>query len=316
MDIAQLKQRLTLPVIVAPMFLVSGVDLLVAACTAGVVGSIPTINARTAEEFESWLQQIEQRLSAARTADPSATIAPYAINLVVRDAGAPRFVADLALIEQYRPPIVITSVGQPGEVAKRVHDYGGLVFHDVATMRHAEKAIEGGVDGLILLTAGAGGHTGIANPFAFVPQIRRMWDGAILLAGAISDGRSILAAETLGADFAYVGSRFAATQESLASEAYRELLVSQQTRDVIVTDRISGMNATFLRGSIARVGLDPDNLPPIRGFLQPDIPENLKAWRDIWSAGHGVGLIDDIPPAAELVARLRDQYAEAKRAPF
>lgn len=306
MTLDELRGRLRLPVIVAPMFLVSGPDLTIAACKAGVMGSFPSANARTAQDFEAWLQRIEKELGES----PGA--APYAVNLIVQGAGSPRFLEDVALIEKYKPPVVITSVGQPGDVAKRVHAYGGLVFHDVATLRHATKAAEQGVDGLILLTAGAGGHTGMANPFAFVPQIRRQFDGAILLAGAITDGRGVRAAEALGADFAYMGTRFAATKESMASDEYRELLVSQKMADVVTTDRISGMNATFMKGSIARVGLDPDNLPPTKGFLQPTIPEELKAWRDIWSAGHGVGLIDDAPATAELVDRLEAEYRAAK----
>jgi nitronate monooxygenase len=294
------------------MFLVSGPDLVIAACRAGVVGSFPSINARAAEEFEAWLRRIDEARAEAQAA--GARFAPHAVNLVVHAAVSSRFAEDLALVERFRPPVVITSVGQPGEVARRVHDYGGVVFHDVATLRHAQKAAEQGVDGLILLTAGAGGHTGVANPFAFVPQVRRAFNGAIILAGAITDGRGIFAAEALGADFAYMGTRFAATRESMASAAYLELLVSQTMADVVTTDRISGMSATFMRGSIARAGLDPDALPPTRGFLQPGIPQDVKAWRDVWSAGHGVGLIDDVPPAGELVDRLEGQYREARAA--
>ncbi|MDB5445450.1 MAG: 2-nitropropane dioxygenase [Phenylobacterium sp.] len=310
MDIQALKARLKLPVVVAPMFLVSDPGLTIAACQAGLVGSFPSANARTAEDFEAWLQRIERALGA------SADAAPYAVNLIVQGAGSPRFLADLALVERYKPPIVITSVGQPGEVAQRVHAYGGLVFHDVATLRHAAKAAQQEVDGLILLTAGAGGHTGSANPFAFVPQIRRQWDGAILLAGSIGDGRGVAAAQMLGADFAYMGTRFAATEESIAPADYKALLVSQQMADVVTTDRISGMTATFLKGSLERVGLDPGDLPPMVGFLKPTIPAHLKAWRDIWSGGHGVGLIEDLPTVAELVERLAREYAEARgRAP-
>jgi nitronate monooxygenase len=305
MTIEALRSRLTLPVIAAPMFLVSGPDLVIACCKAGVMGSFPTANARTAEECASWLERIDTELS------PVADAAPYAVNIIVRSAGTSRFEADLALIDRHRPAVVITSVGSPAAVVPRVKAYGGLVFHDVATMRHAEKAIEAGVDGLILLTAGAGGHTGTANPFAFVPQIRRIFDGAILLAGGISDGRGVRASEVLGADFAYMGTRFAATRESLASARYRDLLVSQQMADVVTTDRISGLNATFLRGSIAAAGLDPDALPPVAERFKPDLPDTIKAWRDVWSAGHGVGLIDDIPPVAELVARLRQEYHAA-----
>jgi len=305
LDLDRLKLRLRLPVIAAPMFLVSDPKLTIACCKAGIVGSFPSANARTPEIFESWLHQIKRDLADVADA------APYAVNLIVAGAGAPRFAADLQVIESNEPPIVITSVGPPGEVVRRVHAYGGLVFHDVATLRHAEKAAEQGVDGLIVLTAGSGGHTGWANPFAIVPQIRRQWDGAILLAGAISDGSGIAAAQTLGADFAYMGTRFAATQESDASPEYKALLVSQTMADVVTTDRISGMMANYLRGSIERVGLDPSSLPPTAGFLKPTIPDHLKAWRDIWGAGHGVGLIEDIPSVSELVERLREEYVRA-----
>lgn len=305
MTLEELRRRLRLPVVVAPMFLVSGPELVIAAGRAGLVGAFPSINARSAEELESWLRRIERELEGA----------PYAVNLIVRSAGDARYEADLALIERFRPPLVITSVGQPNAIAERIHGYGGLVFHDVATLRHAEKAIAAGVDGLILLTAGAGGHTGHANPFAFVSQVRRRWRGAILLAGGISDGAGILAARALGADFAYMGTRFAATQESLASAEYKALLVSQSMADVLTTDRISGMSATFLRGSIVRAGLDPDTLPERLGLFKPAIAPQVKAWRDIWSGGHGVGLIDDIPSVAELVERLQTQF-DAARASF
>lgn len=314
MNTSELLRRLRLPAVAAPMFLVSGPDLVIAACRAGVVGSVPTLNTRTVEEFEAWLVRIEQELAEAAGSNAAISPAPYAVNLVVQGRGEPRFDADLALIERFKPPIVITSVGQPADVVQRVHGYGGLVFHDVATLRHATKAAEQGVDGLILLTAGAGGHTGMANPFAFVPQVRRQFDGLILLAGCISDGRSIYAANSLGADIAYMGTRFAATRESLAPPEYKALLTTQAMADVVTTDRISGITATFLRGSIQRAGLDPDALPPTAGFLQPTIPETIQAWRDVWSGGHGVGTIDDIPSVGELVDRLVDEYEQAARA--
>lgn len=307
MDVAELKQRLTIPVVAAPMFLVSGPDLLIACCKAGVVGSLTAENARSIEELTEWLERIVQELAGA-----GATAAPWALNIIVRKEATARFSDELALIDRFEPPIVITSFGQPGSVAKRVHEYGGIVFHDVATMRHVEKAAEAGVDGLILLTAGAGGHTGTANPFAFVPQVRRVFDGAILLAGGISDGRAVRAVEVLGADFAYMGTRFAATRESMASEAYKTLLVSQHLADVLTTDRISGVPATFLRGSIACAGLNPDRLPELSAPRTPGLPKELKAWRDLWSAGHGVGSIEDIPPVADLVARLKEEYDAAR----
>lgn len=307
--IKALKSKLALPVVAAPMFLVSGTELLLACCRAGVVGSLPAGNARSVEQLSSWLEHIEREATLARqTGDHR--FAPWALNLVVQDVHSARFQATLELIQRFAPPIVITSFGAPGDVVERVQRYGGLVFHDVATLRHAHKAMDAGVDGLIVLTAGAGGHTGIANPFALVPAIRKIWDGGVLLAGTISDGRGIHAAEVLGADFAYMGTRFAATRESLAGEDYKSLLVSQRMSDVVVTDRLSGVVATFLKGAITRVGLDPDDLPPLRAPRTPNLPNGLKAWRDIWSAGQGVDLIDDVPPVSELVSRLRREYAE------
>lgn len=301
-----LKQRVKLPVIAAPMLLVSGPDMVIAACRAGVIGSLPSLNTRTSGEFRGWLTRLDAELGG------DGDSAPYAINLIVRPSE--RTEADLQMVESFRVPIVISSVGNPGDVVQRVHDYGGLVFHDVATIRHAEKAIEAGVDGVILLTAGAGGHTGSANPFAFVRQVRQMWGGTIILAGGISDGHGVRAAQALGADFAYMGTRFAATEESLAPAAYKALLVDQKLSDIMVTDRISGLPATFMRGSIKAVGLDPDNLPPAKGPFQPNLPEGLKGWRDIWSAGHGVGSITDIPTTAELVRRLMAEYKNPESA--
>ena len=236
MKIEELRARLRLPVIVAPMFLVSGPELVIAAARAGLIGAFPSINARSAQELESWLERIVRETGNGL----------YAVNLIVRGAGDARYEADLALIERFEPPLVITSVGPPRAAAERIHRYGGLVFHDVATPRHADKAIEAGVDGLILLTAGAGGHTGSANAFAFAAQVRRHWEGVMLMAGGIGSGASVLAAQAMGADFAYMGTRFAASRESLASPEYKELLISQGMADVITTDRISGMTATFL----------------------------------------------------------------------
>jgi len=308
---AELKASLRLPVIAAPMFLVSGPDLVIAACRAGVLGAFPTDNARSAADLEAWLTRIARELAPR----DGRSGRPYAVNLNVAGRDSPRFREDLDLVRRFAPPVVITSVGHPGEVVALAHAYGGLVFHDIASIRHAEKAIEAGVDGLILLTAGAGGHTGAANPFAFVRDVRRRWDGPIVLAGGLGDGRSVRAAEILGADFAYMGTRFAATTESLAPPDYKALLVSQQMADVLTTDRVSGLTATVLRGSVLRVGLDPDDLPPRQGLLRSGLPPHLKAWRDIWSGGHVVGLIDDILPAAALVDRIEQEYRAAALAP-
>ncbi|MFY0729727.1 NAD(P)H-dependent flavin oxidoreductase [Pseudomonas sp. NFX15] len=306
-----LRGSVGLPLIVAPMFLVSGTELTIAACKAGVIGSYPVANARSAEDAEQAILDIRHALEQERREHPQRPSAPYAVNLVVHDESKPRFIADFETVQRHKVPLVITSVGDPKNVVAKIHAYGGLVFHDVANLKHARKAIEAGVDGLILLTAGAGGHTGTMNPFAFVEQVRRIWQGVIVLAGGISEGRSIRAAEIMGADYAYMGTRFSATEESLASAEYKALLVSQQAADVMVTECISGFNATFMRGSIIAAGLDPDSLPPRKGLFQPDLPEPIKAWRDVWSAGHGVGSIDDVPAVASLVERLRGEYDQA-----
>lgn len=301
--IEDLKSRLTLPVVVAPMFIVSGTALLVASCRAGLVGSIAAGTARTPEQLEAWLQEVTRELAGSD--------APWALNVIVLGDHNPDFVAQLELVSKYQPPIVITSLGQPVDVVARVHAYGGLVFHDVTTLRHAQKAAEAGVDGLIAVTAGAGGHTGSLSPFAFLPQLRAQWNGALLVGGSISDGSAILAAQSLGADFAYMGTRFAATQESNAPDEYKHLLQTQTTADILLTERISGVPASFMRGSIERAGLDPDNLPPLKGPRTPDLPASFKPWRDAWSAGQGVGLINDLPTVAELTTRLVGEYRDA-----
>ena len=301
--IEDLKARLALPVVVAPMFIVSGTELLLASCRAGLVGSIAAGTARTPEQLEAWLQEITRGLDGSD--------APWALNVIVLGDHNPDFVAQVELVSKYRPPIVITSLGQPHQLVARVHEYGGLVFHDVTTLRHAQKAAEAGVDGLIAVTAGAGGHTGALSPFAFLPQLRAQWDGALLIGGSISDGSAILAAQALGADFAYMGTRFSATQESNAPDEYKQLLLSQTSSDIILTERISGVPASFMRGSIERAGLDPDNLPPLKAPRTPDLPPTFKPWRDAWSAGQGVGMIHDLPTVAELTDRLAAEYRDA-----
>jgi nitronate monooxygenase len=315
--IRTLRDQMTLPVFAAPMFVVSGVDLVVACCKAGIVGSLPAANAETPETLDLWLDELRNGIDAVRSRAPHGTkIAPYALNVVVSRNKTERFFANLALIEKHRPPIVISCFGPPGDVVQLVHSYGGLVFHDVATVRHAEKAIADGVDGLIALTSGAGGHTGLLNPFAFLPQLRRFWDGPLLLAGCISDGTSIFAAEALGADFAYMGTRFIATREADITSDYGRLLMSSASTDVVITDRISGTAASFLRGSLARVGLNPDDLPELVSGKRPNLPDNIKAWRNVWSAGQGVGLINDIPTVEELTSRLLDEYKTAREHMF
>ncbi|KKC25224.1 NAD(P)H-dependent flavin oxidoreductase [Sphingomonas sp. SRS2] len=305
MNIDGFKALTTLPVITAPMFLVSGVDLVVAACRAGVIGSFPALNARDPELLADWLATIERRLAEPGPIPP----APYAVNIVLR---SPIRREQLEKCAAAGVPIVITSVGDPSEAVKRVHDWGGLVFHDVTNLDHARKAAEAGVDGIILVCAGAGGHSGAQSAFALTPQVRAMFDGAIIVGGGIGDGRAILATQALGADFAYVGTRFIATAESLASDPYKQLLVEAATSDIVYTDRISGLPASFIRQSLLAAGLDPDQLPPLRAPRTPDLPPGVKAWKDIWSAGHAVGLITSPSTVAGVIAQLTAEYHQAR----
>ncbi len=299
-----LRGRLRLPAIASPMFLVSGPDLVVETCRAGVVGTFPALNQRTSDGYGAWLSRIAERLADAPEA------APYGVNLIVHRSNA-RLDADLAVTAQHRVPLVITSLGAVADLVKAVHAYGGLVFHDVISVRHAEKAIEAGVDGIIAVAAGAGGHAGTVSPFALVSEIRRIFDGTIVLAGSISTGAQIAAAQLMGADLAYLGTRFIATAESMAQPDYKAMLVRNQAAGILYTPAISGVNANFMRESIQAAGLDPDNLAH-HGKL--DMNEEAKVWKTIWSAGHGVGAIEDVPTTAELCARLLAEYRDARAA--
>jgi len=297
-------QQLRLPVVAAPMFLASGLELVTAACRAGVIGAFPASNARTPEILDGWFDRLADDLGQGD--------APYAVNLVLARGMEDNARAQLVLKRE--PPILITSVGDPSSTVRRVHDWGGLAFHDVTTVRHAEKAAEAGVDGIILVCAGAGGHSGAVSPFALLPQVRERFGGLIVLAGAISDGRAILAAQALGADLVYMGTRFLATQESLAPDAYKAMVVAAETKDILYTPAISGLPANFMRQSIEAAGLDPAALPPPKGLHQGDLPNGLHAWRDIWSAGQGAGLVHDIPTTAALVDRLEADFQAAQHA--
>lgn len=296
--------RLRLPVIAAPMFLGSGEDLVIAACKSGVVGTFPAANARTPEQLNGWFDRIEAALASDSMA------APYGVNVVLARGMESNPLYDVVLAR--KPPILITSIGDPAEMATKVHGWSGTIFHDVTTVRHAEKAAEAGVDGIILVCAGAGGHAGAVSPFALTPQVRTRFSGLIALAGAISDGAGVLGAQALGADLVYMGTRFLATKESMVSDAYKEMMIEAQTKDVVYTPSISGLPASFMRQSIKAAGLDPEHLPPPKGLHRPDLPEGVSAWRDIWSAGQGVGTIADIPSVADLVARLEDEYVLAR----
>lgn len=306
------KDRLTLPVIAAPMFLISGPELVKACCLNGIVGSFPAPNARPIEMLDEWMGSINETLTEAKHQDPDREIAPWAMNMVVHSTYS-RLEEELELVRKHKPPIVLTSLGSPKKVAETVHEYGGLVFSDVSSIPFARKAAEAGVDGLILVAAGAGGHAGDLNNFAFVDSVRTFWDGMILLAGSISTGRSILAAQAAGADLAYMGTRFIVAKESRAADDYRDMLIQSGPEDVILTDAFSGVNCNMLKPSIEKAGLDPEQLIKKESVNFDDMSKqsDAKAWRDIWSAGHGVGAIRSIDTAAGIIHSLRTEYEEA-----
>jgi nitronate monooxygenase len=304
--------QLRLPVISAPMFLVSGTELVKNCCLNGVIGSFPAPNARPIELLDQWMGQLNDELAAARAADPGRKIAPWAMNMVVHSTYS-RLQDELSLIKKHKPQLVITSLGSPKHVVEIVHEYGGLVFSVVSDLKFARKAAETGVDGLILVASGAGGHSGQINSFAFVDMVRTFWDGIIVLAGAISTGNGILAAQAAGADLAYMGTRFIVATESMANDDYREMLVKSTQEDIILTDAFSGVKANMLIPSIVKEGLDPQQLIKNEkvDFDGLQGKSEAKAWRDIWSAGHGVGAIDKIEPTADIILRLEVEYQEA-----
>ena len=304
---------LTIPVVGAPMFLVSGPDLVIAQCSAGVVGSFPSLNARPESALADWIAQIRDGLARFEAAHPGRRVAPFAVNLIVNKANA-RLSHDTEACLRAKVPIIITSLQAPGEIVPAAHAYGGLVFHDVTTVRHAEKAAEAGVDGIVLVCAGAGGHAGAMSPFALLPDVRRIFPGTILLAGAISTGRGILAARALGADLAYLGTRFIATRESLASDAYKRMIVEAAAKDVVYTPEFTGVAGNYLLPSILAAGLDPATLalPGASKEYRSREKSGASAWRDIWSAGQGVGSIEDVPTVAALVDRLAAEFAAAR----
>ena len=302
---ASLEQRLRLPVVAAPMFLISNPELVLACCGSGVVGSFPALNQRDSAGFKAWLEEIEAGLAQLQAP------APYAVNLIVHPTN-PRLQADLALCVEHRVPIVITSLGAVKEVVDAVHGYGGLVFHDVTTRRHAEKAAAAGVDGLIAVAAGAGGHAGTWSPFALASEIRQFFDKTLLLAGCINHGHEILAAQLLGADLAYMGTRFIATRESHAQDGYKQMLLDAHAADIIHTPAVCGIPASFLRPSLEQAGYDMAALKSghEQGKLKP-IDDEAKAWKTVWSAGQGVGDIHDLPAATTLIERLHGEYRSA-----
>ncbi|MCG2641328.1 NAD(P)H-dependent flavin oxidoreductase [Bradyrhizobium sp. GCM10023182] len=308
------RDRLGLPLIAAPMFLVSGVELMVAACRNGVIGSFPTVNCRNPEQLDAWFAEIATRLRQHED-QTGRRAAPLCPNLIVHRSNA-RLEQDLAVLLKHKPEIVITSVGSPAPVLKPLHDAGSLVLADVASIRHAERAAEAGADGLVLLTAGAGGQTGWLNPFAFVRAVRAFYDGIIVLAGGISDGRALRAAEVLGCDLGYMGTKFIATRESMADERHKQMLVESSADDILLTTAFTGLQTSMLKPSIVAAGLDPNDLPA-RGAI--DIGKDIdvsarenrpKRWRDIWSGGHSTSGVTDVMAVNDLVARTVAEYRE------
>lgn len=310
-----IRNCLTLPAVCAPMTAVTGPELVAEACKAGIVGALPPQNAKRFEEFEGWMAQIAESIRRHADANPGARIGPLAVNLGTAKSEN-EIAADMAVCAKYGVRIFITAMGNPTELAKRVHDYGGVHWHDVTTMKHAEKAIAAGVDGLTCIGSGGGGHSGLLTHLVLVPKIRRMFDGTIILAGAVSTGAVIRAAEVLGADLAYLGTRFIATKEARVDERYKQMLATDTSADLIYTPRVTGVPANWLRSSLRLHGLDPDALPvPRARGDRSHLPAGVTPWRDIWSGSQGIDLIDDVPSVAELVRRLREEYVAACAVP-
>lgn len=294
------------------MFLVSFPPLVTAQCKAGIVGTFPHVNARTSEQFDQWLTDIKTDLAAHSASHPSATAAPYGVNLIVHRTNV-RFEPDLALVVKHRVPFVITCLGHPGKVVEAVHAYGGTVFCDVTSAAHARKSVDAGVDGLICVGAGAGGHASNQSAFSLVREIREFWDGCLVLGGGINDGHQIRAAEALGADLVYMGTRFIATQESNAQQEFKQMVIDSDVSDLIYTDRLSGVHANFLKPSLDKWGVDVSTLPPKSPDMSSLTDTTAKLWKDLWSAGQGVATIHDAPAVAELVSRIANEYDKACR---
>jgi nitronate monooxygenase len=312
---AAFHKRLALPIIASPLFIASTPDLVIAQCKAGVIGSFPALNARPADQLTAWLTRIETELAAFAAANPALPVAPYAVNQIAHGSND-RLMHDMAVCVEHQVPLIITSLRPPREIVDAVHGYGGLVFHDVINVRHARKAVEQGVDGIIVVCAGAGGHAGMGSPFALVREIREFFDGTLVLAGAMSSGADVFAAQAIGADMAYIGTRFLATPEANVADGYRQMIVDSSSDDVVYTSLFTGVKGNYLRRSVAAAGLDPDVLPDAdKSTMDFGSGGNmkLKAWRDIWSGGQGVGNIHEILPAGEVVAQMRREYDATRR---
>lgn len=314
MSVPAQLQNLRLPVICSPMFIASHPKLVIEQCKAGFVGSFPALNARPAAQLADWLDEITETLAAFKQSNPDRPVGPLAVNQIIHNTNN-RLDHDLRVCIEHRVPLIISSLRAPNEIIPDVHSYGGLVFHDVINVRHAEKALEAGVDGLILVCAGAGGHAGMLSPFALLGEVRKFFKGSVVLAGAIANGSGVLAAQAMGADFAYIGTRWLATPEANISQSYRDMLVAAAAKDIVYTPYFSGVHGNYLRASIQAVGMDPDKLPEQRNkmeFSEGDSGESVKAWRDVWSAGQGVAQIDKVKPVAEIADELVREYREAR----
>jgi nitronate monooxygenase len=310
-----LAENISLPVVAAPMFILSNPDLVIAQCKMGIIGSFPALNARPAEELDVWLQRISSELEQHNASDPERRAAPYAVNQIVHNSND-RLEHDLALCVKYKVPIIITSLGCKASVIDTVHSYGGLVFHDVINNKYAKKAVSQGVDGLIAVAAGAGGHAGTTSPFALIQEIREWFDGPLLLSGSIATGDSVLAAQVMGADMAYMGSTFIATKEANASDEYKQAVIDHASSDIVYSNLFTGVHGNYLRPSIEAAGMDPDNLPesdPSKMSFSSNESTDAKAWRDIWGCGHGIGAVKELLPAKEVISRLEREYQTAQK---
>jgi nitronate monooxygenase len=303
--------RVTFPVIASPLFIISNPKSVIAQCTSGVIGSMPALNARPASQLDEWLHEITEALAAHDKAHPDQPSAPFAINQIVHKSND-RLEHDMALCVKYRVPVIITSLGAREEINQAAHSYGGVVLHDIINNAFAHKAIEKGADGLIAVAAGAGGHAGVKSPFALIQEIREWFDGPVALSGAIAHGGAILAAQAMGADFAYIGSAFIATEEARASEAYKQCVVDSNSDDIVYSNLFTGVHGNYLKPSIRNAGMDPDNLPESDPSKMNFGGDSTKAWKDIWGCGQGIAPIKSVLPTAELIARFKREYAEAR----
>ena len=311
MSLPPVLQRLRLPIIGSPLFIISNPDLVIAQCKAGIVGAFPALNARPADMLEEWLKRITSELAEHDAKHPETPAAPFAVNQIVHRSN-PRLEHDVEMCVKYRVPVIITSLGARPEVNQAIHSYGGIVQHDIINNAFAHKAIEKGADGLIAVAAGAGGHAGTLSPFALIQEIRGWFDGPLALSGSIANGGAVLAAQAMGADLAYIGSAFIATQEANAAEAYKQMIVNSGADDIVYTNLITGVHGNYLKGSLVNSGLDPENLPTSDKSAMNFGSDKPKAWKEIWGSGQGIGAVKAVVPAAELIARLGAEYAAAR----